>query len=36
MINERQMDTVLDILAAITIIEDVFKGTESLTYTGLS
>ena len=31
---KRQMDaTVLDILAAITIIEDVFKGTESLTYT---
>ena len=31
---KRQMDpTVLDILAAITIVEDVFKGTESLTYT---
>ncbi len=31
---KRQMDaTILDILAAITVIEDVFKGSESLSYT---
>jgi WASH complex subunit 7 len=31
---KRQMDaTIVDILAAITIVEDVFKGSESLSYT---